>query len=429
MKKINVITLGCSKNLVDSEKLMAQLEYGGYELMHDSEDLSADIVIVNTCGFINDAKEESVNTILELAEARRRGEIEKLFVFGCLSERYRDDLVGEIPEVDEFFGVKNIEDIVAAIGVQSKDFLMGERVLSTPNHYAYLKISEGCNWGCSYCAIPLIRGKHISVPMGDLVQEAELLAKKGVKELIVIAQDTTYYGMDLYGERKLAELLDRLSEIKGIEWIRLHYAYPTQFPKDVIEVMKNNPKVCRYLDIPFQHISDNVLKQMRRGHSKQETYDLIADLRANIPDIALRTTLLVGHPGEDEAALNELLEFVKQVRFERLGVFAYSEEDGTYGAKNLKDTISDEEKQRRADAVMKLQARISGELNQEKVGKSFRVIIDRKEGEYFVGRTQYDSPEVDGEVLIKSENPIEFGEFYEVVITSSDDYDLFAELA
>ncbi len=427
-KKINVITLGCSKNLVDSEKLMAQLQYGGYALLHDSDDSSARTVIINTCGFIGDAKEESINTILEFAEAKKRGEIDKLFVFGCLSERYKNELEAEIGEVDEFFGVSNVEDILTSLGVQHKKQLMGERLLSTPPHYAYLKISEGCNWGCSYCAIPLIRGKHVSAPIEALVAEAQLLAAKGVKELMVIAQDSTFYGIDIYGKRRLADLLTEVSKVDGIEWIRLHYAYPTQFPTDVLEVMRINPKICKYLDIPFQHVSNGVLKAMRRGNTREQSYELISALRKAVPGIALRTTLLVGHPGEDEAAFAELMDFVREVKFERLGVFTYSEEEGTYGAQHLKDEIPQEEKQRRADAVMKLQAGISASLNQEKVGKVFRTVIDRREGGFYVARTEYDSPEVDGEVLIKSATPLSFGEFYSAKITDADEFDLYGEV-
>ncbi len=408
---------------------MARLQHGGYTLLHDSDDPSADIVIINTCGFIGDAKEESINTILEFAEAKKRGDIVKLYVFGCLSERYKAELQAELgDEVDEFFGVNNIEDILTTLGVQHKQALLGERLVSTPQHYAYLKISEGCNWGCSYCAIPLIRGKHVSVPMEELVAEAKLLAAKGVKELMVIAQDSTYYGLDLYGKRRLADLLTELSKVDGIEWIRLHYAYPTQFPQDVLDVMRDNPKICKYLDIPFQHVNTNVLKAMRRGNDKQQTYDLVTAIRKAIPDMALRTTLIVGHPGEDEAAFNELMDFVRIAKFERLGVFTYSEEEGTYGAQHLQDDIPQEEKQRRADVLMKMQAGISAALNQKKIGKTLRAIIDRKEGDYYIARTQYDSPEVDGEVLIKSEKSLKFGEFYDVKITSADEFDLYAEI-
>lgn len=427
-KQINLITLGCSKNVVDSEKLMARLRRGGYTLLHDSDEMSAQIVIINTCGFITEAKEESVNTILTFAEAKLRGDIEKLFVFGCLSERYRDDLRREIDEVDEFFGVNSMEDILASLGVPPAQAPVGERLLTTSGHYAYLKISEGCNRRCSYCAIPLIRGKHVSTPVEELVSEAKLLAGKGVKELMVVAQDTTFYGMDIYGERRLAALLNALSEVDGVEWIRLHYAYPAQFPDNVIDALRNNSKLCRYLDIPFQHVSDAVLKQMRRGVSRRQTCELIDKLRRRAPGIALRTTLMVGHPGEDEAAFAELMDFVREVKFDRLGVFTYSEEEGTYGAKHLKDALTQEEKQRRADALMKLQADISASLNHAKTGKTFRVILDRTEGDYYVGRTEFDSPEVDGEVLITSPNPLRSGSFYNVKITSADEFDLYGEV-
>jgi ribosomal protein S12 methylthiotransferase len=407
---------------------MARLRCGGYTLLHDSEDISAKIVVINTCGFITEAKEESVNTILAFAEAKRRGDIEKLFVFGCLSERYKNDLRKEIGEVDEFFGVNSMEDILTAIGVPHVQTSVGERLLTTPGHYAYLKISEGCNRRCSYCAIPLIRGKHVSTPVEELVNEAELLADKGVKELMVVAQDTTFYGMDTYGERRLATLLDALSKVDGIEWIRLHYAYPAQFPDDVIDVLHSNSKLCKYLDIPFQHVNDAVLKNMRRGVNRRQTYGLIDKLRRCAPGVALRTTLLVGHPGEDEAAFAELMDFVREVKFERLGVFTYSEEEGTYGAKHFKDTLPQEDKQRRADALMKLQAEISASLNHDKVGKTFKVMLDRKEGNYYVGRTEFDSPEVDGEALIASDKPLHPGCFYNVKITSADEFDLYGEV-
>jgi ribosomal protein S12 methylthiotransferase len=427
-KQINLITLGCSKNVVDSEKLMARLRRGGYALLHDSEDTSAQIVIINTCGFITEAKEESISTILAFAEAKRRGAIEKLFVLGCLSERYKDDLRREIGEVDEFFGVNSMEDILASLGVPPAPASAGERLLTTPQHYAYLKISEGCSRRCSFCAIPLIRGGHVSTPIEELVGEATLLAGKGVKELMVVAQDTTSYGVDIYGERRLAALLGALSEVDGVEWIRLHYAYPAQLPSDVIDALRSNGKVCRYLDVPFQHVSDAVLKLMRRGVTRRQTYSLIDKLRRRAPGVALRTTLMVGHPGEDEAAFAELMDFVREVKFDRLGVFTYSEEEGTYGAKRLKDTLTQEEKRQRADAVMKLQAEISAELNRGKVGKTFKVMLDRREGDYYVGRTEFDSPEVDGEVLIPSAKPLRPGSFYSVKITSADEFDLYGEV-
>ncbi len=426
--KINVVTLGCSKNLVDSEYLMAQLAAGGFEVVFDSNDPDARIVVVNTCGFIGDAKEESVETILSFARAKEVGLIDQLFVMGCLSERYKQELIDELPEVDEFFGVNNLADIARRVGGEFFSEKTGERFLTTPKHYAYLKISEGCNWGCGYCAIPLIRGRHISVPVEKVVAEAEGLAAKGVKELIVIAQDTTYYGMDLYGERRLGELLTQLCRIGGIEWIRLHYAYPAQFPEDVIGVMAREPKICKYLDMPIQHISDAQLKAMRRGVTGAETRALLERLRHEIPGIALRTTLLVGYPGETEADFKELLDFVKEFQFDRLGVFPYSEEEGTYSAEKLQDDVPAEEKERRADRVMKLQQRISSENNDRRVGTVERVVIDREEAPYFVGRTQYDSPEVDQEVLIEGGKGLKIGEFYDVFIESADDYDLYGKI-
>jgi ribosomal protein S12 methylthiotransferase len=426
-KKINIVTLGCSKNLVDSERLYKQLEANGYSVVHDSNDTSAKVVVINTCGFIGDAKEESIDTILSFAHAKEKGKIRHLFVMGCLSERYKKELQLEIPEVDEFFGVNNLEDIINVIGGDLKSDLLGERTITTPKHYAYLKISEGCNWGCSYCAIPLIRGKHVSVPIENLVAEAKSLAAKGVRELLVIAQDTTYYGLDIYGKRMLAELLNKLSEIEGIEWIRLHYAYPTYFPDDVIDVIRDNPKVCKYLDIPFQHISDKVLKKMRRGINREETYALINKLKTEIPDIALRTTLLVGHPGETEAEFQQLVEFIKDVKFDRLGVFPYSEEENTYAAINFEDSVSEETKQERVEAIMQLQSEIALKKNQERVGKKMRVLIDRFEGDFYIARSQYDSPEVDQEVLIDADRDAIIGEFYDVEITDAEEFDLFAK--
>lgn len=426
-KKINIVTLGCSKNLVDSERLYKQLEANGYSVVHDSNDTSAKVVVINTCGFIGDAKEESIDTILSFAHAKIKGKIRYLFVMGCLSERYKKDLQLEIPEVDEFFGVNNLEDIINAIGGDLRSDLLGERTITTPKHYAYLKISEGCNWGCSYCAIPLIRGKHVSVPIENLVAEAKSLAAKGVRELLVIAQDTTYYGLDIYGKRMLGELLNKLSEIEEIEWIRLHYAYPTYFPDDVIVVIRDNPKVCKYLDIPFQHISDKVLKKMRRGINREETYALINKLKTEIPDIALRTTLLVGHPGENEAEFQQLVEFVKDVKFDRLGVFPYSEEENTYAAINFEDSVSEETKQERVEAIMQLQSEIALKKNQERVGKKMKILIDRFEGDFYIARSQYDSPEVDQEVLIDADRDAIIGEFYDVEITDAEEFDLFAK--
>ncbi len=431
MKKqiVNVVTLGCSKNTVDSEHLMAQLAASGFGVVADSNDPAARTVIVNTCGFIGDAKEESVETILGFARAKTAGTIDRLFVAGCLGERYRQELAAEIPEADAVFGVNDWAVVVEAVGGTYDPALNTQRHLTTPSHYAYLKIAEGCDRACGYCAIPLIRGKHRSVPVEELLAEAEMLAKKGVKELIVIAQDTTYYGLDLYGERKLAELLRRLCRVEGIEWIRLHYTYPARFPADVIEALRDEPKICKYIDIPFQHISDRQLTAMRRGLSAAETWALIERLRADIPDIALRTTLLTGYPGETEEDFAELLDFVERVRFDRLGVFSYSEEEDTYSARHLPDDVPEEVKQERAEAIMRLQARISLDNNEKRVGRTERVIIDRHEGAYSVGRTQYDSPEVDQEVLITSPEPLAVGEFYRVTITSADDYDLYASPA
>ena len=429
MKKINVITLGCSKNTVDSEHLMAQLAAAGYKLSFDSDRTDAKVVVINTCGFIGDAKQESIETILDAVAAKEAGLIEKLFVIGCLSERYADELREEIPEVDEYFGVKDWADIVAALGAEYKAENETERVLTTPAHYAYLKISEGCNWLCGYCAIPLIRGKHESVPMEQILDEARKLAERGVKEIMVIAQDTTYYGIDLYGRRRLADLLTELCRIEGIEWIRLHYAYPAAFPEDVIEVMAREPKICKYLDIPFQHISDNMLSAMKRRHSKAEAMELIQRLRTQIPDIALRTTLLVGYPGETAEDVAELEAFVREVKFERLGVFPYSEEEGTYSAENLKDDVPEEEKQRRADRIMLIQEQIALEHNLARVGRTMRVMVDSRQGDSYVARSEYDSPEVDQEILIPAElRQLRRGKFYDVRITDAEGYDLYGEV-
>lgn len=428
MKKINVITLGCSKNTVDSEHLMARLAAAGYEVVFDSERADADTVVINTCGFIGDAKRESIETILAAAAAKQAGRVKHLFVIGCLSERYADELRAEIPEVDDYFGARDWSGIIAALGAESRDDLATERMLTTPDHYAYLKISEGCNWLCGYCAIPLIRGKHVSVPMETVLEEARRLAARGVKELMVIAQDTTYYGIDLYGRRRLADLLTELCRIDGIEWVRLHYAYPASFPDEVIDTMAREPKICKYLDIPFQHISDRMLSAMKRRHTKAEAMDLIRRLRERIPDIALRTTLLVGYPTETEADVAELEEFVREARFDRLGVFPYSEEEGTYSAENLPDDVPDEEKQRRADRIMALQERISLENNLARVGRVMRVVVDSRQGDYYVARSEYDSPEVDQEILIPAAGRrLLRGRFYDVRITGAEDYDLYAE--
>ena len=430
MKKINVITLGCSKNTVDSEHLMARLAAAGYEVLFDSDRTDAKVVVINTCGFIGDAKQESIDMILRAAAAKQAGKIERLFVVGCLSERYADELRAEIPEVDDYFGARTWDGIVRALGASEDPALATERRLTTPKHSAYLKISEGCNWKCGYCAIPLIRGGHVSVPMEELEEEARKLAGQSVRELMVIAQDTTYYGIDLYGRRMLAELLRRLCRIDGIEWIRLHYAYPAGFPDEVIEAMASEPKICKYLDIPFQHISDAQLASMHRRHTKAEAMELIGRLRGAIPDLALRTTLLVGYPGETEADFEELLAFVREVRFERLGVFPYSEEEGTWSAENLRDDIPETIKQQRAERVMALQNEISLENNRRRVGRTERVIIDSRQGDWYVGRTQYDSPEVDQEILIPaSECRLLRGHFYDVTVTSAADYDLYGEIA
>ena len=429
MKKINVITLGCSKNTVDSEHLMAQLEAAGYTLSADDSRLNADVVVINTCGFIGDAKQESIELILEAVAAKEAGLIEQLFVIGCLSERYADELRNEIPEVDKYFGVKEWAAIVESLGGEHKKELETDRWVTTPSHYAYLKIAEGCNWLCGYCAIPLIRGKHTSVPMEQIEQEARKLAAKGVKELMVIAQDSTYYGIDLYGERRLAELLTRLCRIEGIEWIRLHYAYPAAFPEDVIEVMAREPKICKYLDIPFQHISDHMLSAMKRRHTKAEALELIKRLRSRIPNIALRTTLLVGYPGETEQDIEELEEFVREVKFDRLGVFPYSEEEGTYSAEHLTDDVPAEEKQRRADYIMKIQEQIALDNNLEREGRTMRVIVDSRQGDYYIARSEYDSPEVDQEILIPAHlRQLRRGCFYEARITGAENFDLYGEV-
>lgn len=430
MKKINVITLGCSKNTVDSEHLMARLEAAGYRVVFDSDRTDSEVVVINTCGFIGDAKQESIDLILRAAAAKSAGRIERLFVIGCLSERYAEELRAEIPEVDEYFGARDFGGIVRALGASEEPALATERSLTTPNHYAYLKISEGCNWMCGYCAIPLIRGRHVSVPMETLEEEARKLAARGVKELIVIAQDTTYYGIDLYGERRLAELLHRLCRIEGIEWIRLHYAYPAGFPDDVIEAMASEPKICKYLDIPFQHISDAQLAAMQRRHTKAEAYALVERLRSKVPGLALRTTLLTGYPGETERDFAELEQFVRDVRFERLGVFAYSEEEGTYSARHLRDDVPEEVKRERAERIMAVQNEIARENNLRRVGVVERTVIDSRQGDFYVGRSQYDSPEVDQEILIPAAGRrLLRGRFYDVRITSAADYDLYGEVA
>lgn len=429
MKKINVVTLGCSKNTVDSEHLAAQLAAAGYQIVFDSNRTDAKVVVINTCGFIGDAKQESIDTILRFAAAKEQGLIERLFVIGCLSERYADELRAEIPEVDDYFGARDMQGIARELCAAGDPDTSTERLTSTPKHYAYLKIGEGCNWHCGYCAIPLIRGSHRSVPMERCIEEAERLAAQGVRELIVIAQDTTYYGRDLYGRRALAELLEKLCKVEGIEWIRLHYAYPTDFPQDVIEVMAREKKICPYLDIPFQHISDHQLSLMKRRHTKADAYALIERLRAAVPDLALRTTLLVGYPDETEEDFAELMEFVEQVRFERLGVFPYSEEEGTFSARELQGNVPEEVKQERVERIMALQNRISLEKNQARVGQREQVIVDSRQGDWYVARGRYDSPEVDQEILIPaSERQLRRGKIYTVEITGAEEYDLYASV-
>lgn len=426
--KVNVITLGCSKNLVDSEVFMGQLRANNVDVVHQSDQQDSNIIVVNTCGFIDLAKEESVNTILQYSEEKKKGNIEKLYVTGCLSQRYKDDLEKEIPEVDAFFGTMDLPLLLNKFNIDYKHELLGDRVLTTEMHYAYLKISEGCNRTCTFCAIPLMRGKHVSKPIEQLVDECKKLAAKGVKEIMLIAQELTYYGLDIYKKRALNELLQKLSSVEGIEWIRLHYAYPHKFPLEIINEMKRNPKICNYLDMPLQHISNNVLAGMKRQITAEETTGLIKAIREKMPEIALRTTMLVGFPGETEEDFNELCEFVENMRFERLGVFAYSHEEST-AAFDLKDDISPEIKQQRVDRLMEIQSSISYELNQDKIGKTFKVLFDRKEGGYFVGRTAYDSPEVDNEVLIPAkDNYVRIGDFANVKITDAEEYDLFGEV-
>ena len=423
--KINVVTLGCSKNVYDSEILMGQLKANGKEVVHEEE---GNIVVINTCGFINNAKEESVNTILDFMQKKEAGEVDKVFVTGCLSERYKPDLQEEIPNVDQYFGTTELPSLLKALGADYKHELIGERLTTTPKNYAYLKIAEGCDRPCSFCAIPLMRGKHKSTPIEEVVIEAEKLAANGVKELILIAQDLTYYGLDLYKKRNLAELLEALVKVDGIDWIRLHYAFPTGFPMDVLDVMNREPKVCNYLDIPLQHISDSILKSMRRGTTKEKTTKLLKEFRAKVPEMTIRTTLIVGYPGETEEDYQTLKEWVEEMRFERLGCFTYSHEENTH-AFNLEDDVPQEVKQERANEIMEIQSQISWELNQEKIDKIFKVVIDRKEGDYFVGRTEFDSPDVDNEVLIDATKIyLKTGEFTTVKITEAADFDLYAEV-
>ena len=428
--EIDIITLGCSKNLVDAERLMRQLELAGYRCVHNSSMPKGEIAIINTCGFIGDAKEESIDMILQFAERKTKGKLRKLYVMGCLSQRYREELPAEIPEVDKWFGKFDYMGIVEEIG-RLDDHAVGEdfeRMLTTPDHYAYLKIAEGCNRYCSYCAIPLITGRFTSRKMEDILDEVRWLVDEGVKELNVIAQDLSSYGLDLYGEHRLAELIDKMAQIEGVEWIRLHYAYPTDFPYDILPVMAKYPNICKYMDIALQHCSSNVLEKMRRHITCEEQNALIARIRQEVPGICIRTTLLVGHPGETEEDFNELCEWVKQMRFDRMGAFAYSEEEGTFAARHYKDDIPQEEKERRVETLMAIQQHISSEILSQMVGTQQRIVIDREEQDYYVGRTQYDSPEVDCEVLIEKTEKLKVGEFYTVTIIKSEDFDLYAAL-
>jgi len=422
-QKINIITLGCSKNVYDSENLMGQLAYNGYEVSHNAD--QGDIVIINTCGFIHDAKQESIDTILSAIQDKQNGHINQVYVTGCLSERYKQELLAEIPEVDQYFGTHDMIELLKTFGVDYRHELIGERQLTTPSHYAYLKISEGCDRSCSFCAIPAIRGKHISRSIESLVDEAEKLAAKGVKELILIAQDLTFYGLDIYGKRRLNDLLQELVKVEGIEWIRLHYAYPTGFPEEVIDTIAHEPKICNYLDIPLQHINNEILKSMRRGHNRQVSEKLIRQFRHKIPDVAIRTTLIVGYPGETLEKFEELKQWVIDTRFDRLGVFAYSHEENTHAGK-LADDVPDEIKQQRVEEIMALQSEISFEKNQEKTGKVLKCIFDRKEGNEYIGRTEYDSPEVDNEVRVDATKyAIEIGKFIDIKITSATEFDLY----
>ncbi len=425
--KVNIVTLGCSKNLVDSEVLLTQLRGNGIDTSHESKKDDANVVVINTCGFIDNAKQESIDTILRYVDAKEEGIVEKVYVTGCLSERYKDDLQKEIPDVDAWFGTRDLSRLLKQLNANYKHELVGERILTNPSHYAYLKISEGCDRPCSFCAIPLMRGKHISRPIEELVLEAKNLAKKGTKELLLIAQDSTYYGLDLYKKRNLSELLKNLSDVEGIEWIRLHYAFPTGFPMDALEVMAERSNICKYLDIPLQHGSTNMLKIMRRGTTREKTEELLQTMREKVPGIAIRTTLIAGHPGETEAEFEEMMKFVETSRFDRLGVFAYSHEENTH-AYSLADDVPEETKQERVEAVMGLQQGISLELNQEKIGKTFKILIDRKEGGSFYGRTEFDSPDVDNEVILNAtKNYLRIGDFVNAKVVSATEFDLQAE--
>ena len=431
--EIDIITLGCSKNLVDAERLMRQLEAAGYHCVHDSEQPQGEIAVINTCGFIGDAKEESINTILQFAERKKRKKLKKLFVMGCLSERYMAELEEELPEVDKYYGKFSFMDLIADLGHAVETGCLQERTITTPEHYAYIKISEGCNRFCSYCAIPLITGRHTSRPMEEILQEVRWLTKQGVKEFQVIAQDLSAYGTDLEvdgrkGVHLLPELVERMSEIEGVEWIRLHYAYPTDFPMDLLRVMREKKNVCKYLDIALQHCTDNMLTKMRRHISAQEQNDLIRTIRQEVPGICLRTTLMVGHPGETEEDFEALVQFAKTMRFERMGAFAFSNEEGTYAAEHYKDDIPEEVKQKRLDKLMRIQEQIAGEISESRIGQTLRTIIDREEDDYYVGRTEWDSPEVDCEVLISKQTILKIGAFYNIKITGSENFDLYGEL-
>ncbi len=424
--KVNIVTLGCSKNLVDSEVLLTQLRGNGIDAVHESKTDDAKVVVINTCGFIDNAKQESIDTILRYVDAKEEGIVDKVYVTGCLSQRYKDDLEKEIPNVDAWFGTRDLSRMLKVFNANYKQELIGERILTNPSHYAYLKISEGCDRPCSFCAIPLMRGGHISRPMEELVLEAKNLAKQGTKELLLIAQDSTYYGLDIYKKRNLAELLQRLSDVNGIEWIRLHYAFPAGFPMDVLDVMAERSNICNYLDIPLQHASSRMLQSMRRGITREKTEELLERIRTKVPGIAIRTTMIAGHPGESEQDFQELLDFVERSRFDRLGVFTYSHEDNTHSF-TMKDDVPDEVKQERMEAVMELQQSISLDLNKQKIGQTFKVMVDRKEGGNFIGRTESDSPEVDNEVIIETNDYLRIGDFVNVTIQSASEFDLTGE--
>ena len=428
-KSVDIISLGCSKNLVDSERLIRQLEINGFSVRHDPDDINADIVVINTCGFIADAKQESIDMILECCQAKEEGRIEKVYVMGCLSQRYFQELGTEIPDVDKYYGKFNWNELLADLGTSYDAQRAEERRITTPNHYAYLKIAEGCDRHCAFCAIPIITGRHQSRPAENILREVKILVSQGVKEFQIIAQELTYYGLDLYGERRIAQLVRDIADIEGVEWIRLHYAYPKDFPMELLDVMNEKPNVCKYLDIALQHVSTRVLSNMNRHIDKEQTYELVRKIREKVPGIHLRTTLMVGFPGEGETEFQELLDFVRWARFERMGAFAYSEEDGTPAEQRFSDDIPEETKQSRLSELMALQQDISADIQQEKVGKQMKVVIDRKEGEYYVGRTEFDSPEVDPEVLLTADQPLTIGEFYNVIIDDADDFDLYASLS